>query len=193
MSSVHVLVAHPRTGAGTGAARATRNQGLVPGIIYGNQQLPEMIAIDPKILIKEYHSSGFFSRLFHVSIDGKEQPVLAKDIQVHPVTDAPLHIDFQRVSTSSTLKLFIPITFINEEKCPGLKKGGALNIVHHSLEVICPAIGIPEKIIVDLAKIDLNQAIHLTALSLPEGVKAAHPERDNTIATIAGASSSTEE
>jgi large subunit ribosomal protein L25 len=157
---------------------------MVPGIIYGSKKDPEMIAMDPKTLLAECMQPGFFSRLYSVSIDGKEQEVLAKDIQFHPVTDRPLHVDFMRVSKGAKVHVFVPITFINEDKAPGIKRGGVLNVVHHNLELICPAHSIPEKLVVDLTGQDINQTIHLESLALPADVVAAHPERDNTIATI---------
>lgn len=184
MSTATTLNASLRTVSGTGAARATRLSGLVPGIIYGNRKDPEMITMDPKVLMGECLQPGFFSRLYSISVDGKEQEVLAKDVQFHPVTDRPLHVDFMRIGKGAKVHVFVPVTFINEDKAPGIKRGGVLNIVHHTLELICPAQSIPEKLIVDLAGCDINQTIHLEALTLPEGVVAAHAERDNTLATI---------
>ncbi len=184
MTSVDVLVAQARNTTGTGAARATRREGLVPGVVYGNNKEPQMIAMDPKALVKEFHKPGFFSRLYTLSIEGKEQHVLAKDIQLHPVTDHPLHVDFQRISKNAKIHVNIPVVFINDDKCPGIKRGGLLNIVHHSLEVICPAAAIPEQIVVDLSGVGPNQSIHIADLKMPEGVVPAHPERDNTIANI---------
>jgi large subunit ribosomal protein L25 len=156
----------------------------VPGIIYGNKKDPEMIALDPKALMAECSQPGFFSRLYSVSVGGKEQEVLAKDVQFHPVTDRPLHVDFMRVSKGAKVHVYVPIVFINEDKAPGIKRGGVLNVVHHTIELVCPAQSIPEKLTVDLAGCDINQTIHLEALALPDGVVAAHAERDNTIATI---------
>jgi len=157
---------------------------MVPGIIYGNKKDPEMISIDPKALMTECLQPGFFSRLYSVAVDGKEQEVLAKAVQFHPVTDRPIHVDFMRISKGSKVHVFVPITFINEDKAPGIKRGGVLNIVHHNLELICPAHAIPEKLVIDLTGHDINQTIHLESLVLPSDVVAAHPDRDNTIATI---------
>lgn len=186
MSSIETIVVQSRAASGTGAARATRREGLVPGIIYGDNKEPQLIALDPRILIKEMYKSGFFSRLFTLSLDGKEQHVLAKDIQLHPVSDHPLHIDFQRVRKDAKINVNVPLAFINDDKAPGVKKGGAINIVHHSLEVICPANAIPEQIVVDLGKLEINQGIHVTDLKLPAGVVPAHQERDATLVTIVG-------
>jgi large subunit ribosomal protein L25 len=157
---------------------------LIPGIIYGNKKDPEMISIDPKALMAECMEPGFFSRLYSVAVDGKAEEVLAKDVQFHPVTDRPIHVDFMRISKGAKVHVFVPVVFINEDKAPGIKRGGVLNIVHHNLELICPAQSIPANLTVDLTGKDINQTIHLEGLTLPEGVIAAHPERDNTIATI---------
>ncbi|MBM3632514.1 MAG: 50S ribosomal protein L25/general stress protein Ctc [Alphaproteobacteria bacterium] len=184
MSTAITLNASPRTLSGTGGARAVRTSGMVPGIIYGNKKEPEMIAMDPKVLMTECLQPGFFSRLYSVALDGKEQEVLAKAVQFHPVTDRPIHVDFMRVSKGAKVHVFVPVTFINDDKAPGIKRGGVLNIVHHNLELICPAHSIPEKLVVDLSGCDINQTIHLDTLALPSDVVAAHPERDNTIATI---------
>jgi large subunit ribosomal protein L25 len=184
MSTAITLNASPRTLSGTGGARAVRTSGMVPGIIYGNKKEPEMIAMDPKVLMTECLQPGFFSRLYSVALDGKEQEVLAKAVQFHPVTDRPIHVDFMRISKGAKDHVFVPVTFINDDKAPGIKRGGVLNIVHHNLELICPAHSIPEKLVVDLSGCDINQTIHLDTLALPSDVVAAHPERDNTIATI---------
>jgi len=165
MGTTITINASPRTLAGTGGARAVRTSGMVPGIVYGNKKDPEMIALEPRSLMAECMQPGFFSKLYSLSINGAQQEVLAKHVQFHPVTDRPLHVDFMRVSK-------------------GAKVHGVLNIIHHNLELICPAQSIPEKLVVDLTGREINQTIHLEALALPEGVIAAHPDRDNTIATI---------
>lgn len=193
MSTAITLNAEPRTLSGTGGARAVRNLGMVPGIIYGNKKDPEMITIQPQDLMKECLQPGFFSKLYAISLNGKEQQVLAKDVQFHPVTDRPIHVDFMRVAADAKIRVFVPITFINEDKAPGIKRGGVLNIVHHNIELICPVQSIPEKLVVDLSGRDINQTIHLEELNLPTGIVAAHPERDNTIATIVAPSAMEEE
>ena len=193
MSAATTLQAQKRTETGTGAARATRKAGFVPGIIYGDNKEPQMIAVDPKVLAKECQSSGFFSRVFDITLDGKTQQTVAKDVHLHPVTDEPMHVDFQRVNKDSKIHVSIPINFINEDKAPGIKRGGMLNIIFHTLEVICPVQSIPERLTVDLTGADSNHSILIAALNLPKGVVAAHPERDNTIATIVAPSSGDEE
>ena len=193
MSTAITLNASPRTASGTGGARSVRNAGLVPGIIYGNKTDPEMIALEPKELMGQCLQPGFFSKLFSLSVNGAEQQVLAKDVQYHPVTDLPVHVDFMRVTRDAKIRVYVPISFINEDKAPGIKRGGVLNVVHHTIELVCPAHSIPQKLTVDLSGRDINQTIHLEELNLPEGVVAAHAERDNTIATIVAPSGMTEE
>lgn len=189
MSAVEVLSAQSRENCGTGPARALRRQDMVPGIIYGDNQAPQMIAVDSKALCKEYESSNFFSKVFTLEINNKKQQVIAKDIQLHPVSDAPLHVDFQRVNKDSKVNVAVPVTFINEDKSPALKRGGALNVIIHALEIICSPHAIPEKLEVDLTGVEMNHSILIKHLKLPEGAKAAHGVRDNVLATIVAPSS----
>lgn len=184
MSSVETIPVQSRQAAGTGAARAIRREGLVPGILYGNKKEPQTIALDPRPLLKELYKPGFFSRLFTLSVDGKDQHVLAKDIQLDPVTDAPLHIDFQRVGKDSKIQVNVPIHFINDDRAPGVKKGGSLNVVHHTLELKCSAMAIPEEITVDLAKLEMGHGIRLSEIKLPDGVNVVHADQDITIVNI---------
>lgn len=188
MTSVETIVVQARAASGTGPARAVRREGAVPGVIYGNNQAPQHISVEPSILVKEMHKPGFFSRLFTLSLDGKEQHVLAKDIQLHPVSDHPLHVDFQRISKDSKIKVNVPLTFLNDDKAPGVKKGGAVNIVHHRLEITCLALAIPEQIIIDLGKLEMHQGIHVKDLQLPAGVTPVAQD-DMTLVTIVGTSS----
>ncbi len=185
MTSVETIVVQSRAAAGTGPARAIRREGVVPGVIYGNNKEPVHISVEPRVLIKEMYKPGFFSRLFTLSLNGKEEHVLAKDIQLHPVSDHPLHVDFQRVSKDSKIKVNVPLSFINDEKAPGVKKGGAINIVHHTLEVTCLAVAIPEQIVIDLGKLEMNQGIHIKDLALPAGVTPVTQD-DMTLVTIVG-------
>lgn len=184
MAAQQALQLTKRDGSGTGAARACRRQGMVPGVVYGANQSPQSISIDPKTLIREMNTPGFFSRVVHLDIEGSKEQALVKDLQVHPVTDMPMHIDFMRVAKGSKITVHVPIKFINEDKSSELKRGGVLNVVHHSLEVICPVDSVPESFTVDLATTDISKGIHIAELKLPKDVKAAHGERDNTIATV---------
>lgn len=184
MAQAIAFKAEERQGTGTGVARALRRVGKIPGIIYGGGQDPQPISVELKAVNMEIQKPGFFSRVYTVEAGKNTQQVIARDIQFHPVTDLPLHVDFQRVTKDSKLNVFVPVEYINEEKCPGLKVGGMLNIIIHNLEVICPADAIPEKITIDLAGVNINQSMHLESIKLPDGVKAAHPARDYTLVTI---------
>jgi len=140
--------------------------------------------VDPKALMKELTTPGFYSRIYDLSIAGAKEQVLPKAVQLHPVTDRPLHVDFMRVGKGSKLHVHVPIVFLNEDKSPGIKRGGVLNIVHHTLELICPVESIPDRLEIDLTGSEIGHPIHISIIQLPEGVIAAHPERDNTIGTI---------
>ncbi|RZI46110.1 50S ribosomal protein L25/general stress protein Ctc [Candidatus Finniella inopinata] len=193
MSNIGALTAMSRGNKGTGPARALRRADMVPGIIYGDRKEPEMIAVNFKALAREHQSSNFFSKVFTLEINGKKQEVIAKDIQLHPVSDAPLHVDFQRINKDSKVNLFLPVTFINEEKSPAMKRGGALNVIIHSLEITCSPHMIPENLVVDLSGVEMHQSILIEHLKLPQGAQAAHPVRDNVLATIVAPSGTTDE
>lgn len=179
-----------RDRAGKGAARATRRQGLVPGVVYGNKQSPDLVAIDPRPLMAAMHKAGFATRVFDLAIEGETatQSVMVHDVQFHPVTDAPIAVDFMRVSAETDVVVEVPVHFINQERCPGIKRGGVLNIVRHEIEVKAKANALPEAIEVDLAGVDINESIHISAVKLPAGVAPTITDRDFTIATIAAPS-----
>lgn len=197
MAQAIALKAEERQGTGTGVARALRRVGKIPGIIYGGGHEPQPIAVDLKVVSNEIQTPGFFSRVYTLEMDqAKVQTklqVIARDIQFHPVTDLPLHVDFQRVNKDSKIHVSVPVEYINEDKAPGLKLGGMLNVIIHNLEVVCPADSIPGKITIDLAGLNINQSIHLEAVELPKGVKAAHAARDYTLVTLVPPSGAEEE
>ena len=184
MSAENVLTLEKRDSFGTGAARACRRAGMVPGVLYGATKEPQGIAIDPKTLGREFSKAGFFARVFQLDIEGAKEQALVKDVQLDPVTDVPTHIDFMRVTKGTKVHVHVPLRFINDDKAAALKQGGVLNIVHHRLEVIAPAESMPTSFIIDLAVMDLSKGIHISDLKLESGVVAAHPERDNTLATV---------
>lgn len=178
------LTAVKRERAGKGAARAVRNEGLVPGVIYGDKQPPAMFAIDPRQLLAQMARPGFWTHQFEVVIDGQTQLTMCQDLQVHPVTDRPIHVDFLRIRADSVVTVEVPVKFVNEEASPGLKRGGVLNIVRHEVEVHCSASAIPEILYADLTGLDVGDSIHISAISLPEGVKPTITDRDFTVATV---------
>lgn len=184
MSADNVLALQTRDSFGTGAARACRRAGMVPGVVYGANKDPQGIAVDPKTLGREFSKPGFFARVFQLDINGTKEQALVKDVQLDPVTDTPTHIDFMRVTKGTKVHVHVPLYFINEDKAPALKRGGVLNIVHHRLEVVAPAESMPTSFTIDLAALDLSKGVYITDLNLEKGVVAAHPERDNTLATV---------
>lgn len=188
-----IIQAKSREVRGTGRVRAIRREGLVPGIIYGRGKEPEPIAIEKKDLLLESVHAHFFSKVYQIDVGGKKQAVIAKDLQLHPVTDLPLHVDFLRVEKDSRIHVFVPIEYIHEDKSPGIKKGGVLNVILHTIEVVCPANAIPEKFTISLEGLELGHSVHLNAIELDSKVVVAHPDRDNTFATIVAPSGMKEE
>lgn len=183
MAQVTTLAAAERANKGT--ARATRRQGLVPGVVYGDKQSPLSVSIEMSALTRQLERAGFFTHLFDLEIEGKKHRVLPRDVQFDPVSDRPLHVDFLRVSASTQVRVNVPVVFLDTDKSPGIKRGGTLNIVHHDIEVICSPDSIPEKFEISLAGLQINEAVHLSALKLPSNVKLTTQDKDFTIATIA--------
>ena len=185
MADVHKLSAEPKERAGKGAARAARRSGRVPAVIYGAKKDPVMITLDPLDVRREINKAGFFATLFDIEVGNKKERVLARDLQLHPVSDSPLHIDFLRVSATTEVTVAVPCSFINEEESPGLKRGGVLNVVRYEVELTCRADAIPQEIVIDLTGLDIGEGVHISMVSLPDGVSPAITDRDFTIATIA--------
>lgn len=184
MADTVTFNAESRARVGKGAARAERRNGRVPAVIYGANKDPEAISIDPAQLRAARMQPGFFATLFEVEVEGNSQQVLCRDLQLHPVTDRPMHADFLRVTERTQINVEIPVSFENEEESPGLRQGGVLNVVRHVVEVICRAGSIPNDITVDLAGLEIGDSVHISNVSLPDGVKPTI-DRDFTIATIA--------
>jgi len=182
------LKAEAREQVGKGSARAVRRDGKVPAVIYGDKQPPLAIALSYKEIFYKIHGGGFLTTVATIDVDGKKIQVLPKDYQLDPVRDFPLHVDFLRVGKNTLVSVDVPVRFINEEKSPGIKRGGVLNVVRHEVEFQCPANAIPEFITVDLDGAEIGQSIHISSVKLPEGVKPVISDRDFTIATIAGSS-----
>ncbi|HWK14723.1 MAG TPA: 50S ribosomal protein L25/general stress protein Ctc [Rhizobiaceae bacterium] len=179
------LKAEARDRAGKGSAREIRRQGKIPAVIYGDKQPPLSIALSYKEIYYKIHGGGFLTTIATIDVDGKKIQVLPKDFQLDPVRDFPMHVDFLRVGKNTVVTVQIPVHFENEEKSPGLKRGGVLNIVRHEVEFSAPANAIPDSITVDLTGTDLGDSIHISAVKLPDGVKPTITDRDFTIATIA--------
>lgn len=182
-----VLPVEVREGTGKGAARAARRAGLVPGVLYGGDRGAVSIAVKANVLRKAIHTGKFLSHMVTLEHGKEKQPVIPKDVQFHPVTDEPLHIDLFRVEEDTVIDVEVTVHFINEEKSPGLKRGGVLNVVRHAVELSCPAGSIPEEIVIDLSGKEIGDSIHISDVTLPEGVTPTITDRDFTIATLQGA------
>jgi large subunit ribosomal protein L25 len=185
MSEIVNLDAQARPKGGKGPARAVRRAGSIPAVIYGAKEAPMLIAVPPKETTRELHRAGFFTRRMTITIDGKKHDVLPRDVQLHPVTDRPVHFDFLRITKDSIIEVMVPVVFLNETASPGLKRGGVLNIVRHEVGVRCKPDAIPEKLEFDLTGLEIGHSIHISAISLPDGVKPVIRDRDFTVATIA--------
>lgn len=194
MAEIFTLGAVPRDRAGKGAARAVRRAGKVPSVVYGARKDPRMIAIDPLELRMSMERGSFFSTVFDINIDGGDtERVLPRDIQLHPVTDVPQHVDFLRVSAATKVTVEVPCNFLNEEESPGLRRGGVLNVVRYDIEVQCAVDSIPASFDIDLTGLDIGDSIHFSHVSVPEGVEPTITDRDFTIATIAAPNVETDE
>jgi len=185
MSETIQMSATKRDRAGKGSARAARRSGLIPAVIYGGKTAPETININDNSFRKLMSQPGIMSHVIALDVEGKKTNVLPRDIQFHPVTDAPLHVDFLRITASSTVMVMVPVVFTNEDASPGLKGGGVLNIVRHEIEMSCSATSIPESLTVDLTGTEIGDSVHISAVSLPENTQPTITDRDFTIATIA--------
>lgn len=184
MAEAQSLAAALRDRAGKGAARQARRDGMVPGVVYGAKQDPLLINMEPRVLMRELRRTGFYTRVFDLKVGEQTEHVLPRDVQFDPVSDKPIHVDFLRVSDSATIHVMVPVVFLNEGASPGLKRGGVLNVVRHEIGFICRVDSIPHQIDVDLTGRDIGDSIHISEISLPEGVRPEISDRDFTVATI---------
>ena len=192
MADVIEIEATARPKGGKGAARAVRREGKIPAVIYGEKKAAETIALDANELWKIVQKGRFLSTVLDINVGGQKRRVLPREVQLDPVKDTPLHVDFQRVGDSATVRVIIPVQFINDGLSPGLKRGGVLNIVRHEVEVTCPPDRIPHHFTVDLEGLEIGRSIHISSIDLGEGVAPTILNRDFTVATIAGKKSDEE-
>lgn len=178
------LKAQARSGVGKGAARALRREGLIPAVIYGDKKAPLPISVTYKDAMKAITSGGFLSHVITLDVEGEKHRVIPRDYQLDPVKDRALHVDFLRIGKGSKLNVQVHVNFINEEASPGIKRGGVLNIVHHTLDLTVDADNIPEGIDVDLTGMDVGDSVHISSIKLPAGATDHSHEEDLTIATI---------
>ncbi|HRE44302.1 MAG TPA: 50S ribosomal protein L25/general stress protein Ctc, partial [Terricaulis sp.] len=181
-----VLNVEVRERTGTGAARTIRNSGSIPGVLYGGPRGAVPIEIKAADVHAAIRSGKFLSHMVELDHKGEKQPVIPRDIQFHPVTDHPIHIDLYRVEENSEIAVDVVVHFKNHEASPGLKRGGALNIVRHTVRLKVKASAIPEQIEVDLTGKDIGESIHISSIELPAGARPVIKDRDFTIATIVG-------
>src|SRR3954452_3576174 len=182
------LKAESREQVGKGSARAVRRNGKVPAVIYGDRQPPLAIALSYKDIYYKIHGGGFLTTLATIDVDGQKIEVLPKDYQLDPVRDFPVHVDFLRVGKDTEVTVEVPGNFINEDKSPGIKRGGVLNIVRHEIEFRCRANSIPEFITVDLDGTDIGDSVHISPTKLPAGVRPVIADRASTVARVPGSS-----
>ena len=188
-----VLNVEVREDVGTGGARAARRAGKVPGVLYGGARGPVPIAVASNEFRKALYSGKLLGHMVTLKHGGESQSVIAKDVQFHPVNDEPVHFDLYRVDEHQLIRISVPVHFKNQEASPGLKRGGALNIALHQVELLAPADSIPEELVVDLTGLDVGDSVRALDLKLPVGVQIAPHDRDATVASIATSSAMTSE
>lgn len=187
------LKAETRERVGKGSSRELRRNGLIPAVIYGDKKAPLSIALSTKEVTQRIHAGGFMTTVATIDVNGEKISVLPKDYQLDPVRDFTMHVDFLRVSASSRVTVQVPVHFINEEKSPGIKLGGMLNIVRHDVELHCPANDIPEFLTADLDGLKIGDSIHISHIKLPKNTSPVIADRDFTVATIVGTAAAKEE
>ena len=185
MATFTTIEAEARERAGKGAARASRRAGKVPAVIYGAKEAPSLIAIDPKTVMRELHRGGWRSRLYEVKSGDVTSRALIREIQFHPVSDKPIHVDFQRLAAGQRIRVGVAVHFLNEATSPGIKKGGVLNVVRHTVEVMADPETIPEFLTADLGPLDIAANIRWSDLSGTEALVPVITGRDFVIATLA--------
>ena len=184
MSEQLTLPAEARDRAGKGASRALRREGRVPAVIYGEKKEPLSVHVEEKLLAKMLSTGHFMNSVIMVEVGGKANRTLPKDVQFHPVSSRPIHVDFVRIGEHAQVHVNVPVRFLDEEDSPGLKRGGVLNVVRHELELVCDAAKIPNEIAISLSGLEIGDAVHISSVTLPEGSKSAIEDRDFTVATV---------
>ncbi len=185
MAENATIAAERRELTGKGPARAARRAGRVPGVIYGSKKEPSLITLDPRELDRELRTGAFLATVYDVQTGQDKERVLPRAVQFDPLSDRAIHVDFLRVSATTSVTVRVPVHFLNEEESPGLKRGGLLNVVRHEIEMICRADAIPPGIEIDLTGLDIGDSVHISMIALPEGVAPTIVDRDFTVATIA--------
>ena len=184
MAKITSIRVNERNTAGKGAARAERRAGLIPGVIYGEKKEPVMFSISALDLDAQMRQKGFWTRQFEIEVGKNKYHAICQDIQTHPITDRPIHIDFLRVSENTELQIEVPVMYENELSCPGMKLGGVLNAIYRTIDVMCKPKDIPETLFVDLTGLEMGDVVKMGDIKFPAGVKPVE-DLDTTIAAIA--------
>lgn len=184
MAKNYALEAAKREQAGKGAARSLRREGKIPAVIYGDKKEPVTITLDMNTVNVEYNKGQMFTTLCDMNVEGEKHLVLARDVQLHPVTDVVEHADFLRVTPKTKIAVSVPVQIVDEEQSPGLENKGILNVTRFEVEVVCVATNIPDVIEVSVAGKEQGDAVKSSDAKLPEGAKFVIDDRDFTIATI---------
>jgi large subunit ribosomal protein L25 len=175
-----------RERAGKGAARATRRGGMVPGVVYGAKQEATLLALDPRDVMKELTKGGWQSHLFEVAVkDGPTERTIMRDVQFDPVTDRPIHVDFQRVAPGARIRIRVPVVFLNEDTSPGMKAGGVLNVVRREVEVLAEPDKVPERFEIDLAEVKIGENLRWSSIRDHSGALPGIVGRDFMVASLA--------
>ena len=185
MADDTVFEVEAREGAGKGAARATRRRGKVPAVLYGAHQAPSLLAVDPALVQREIRRPGWRSRVYSLSVSGESVRALLRDVQIHPVSDAVEHVDFQRLALGEKVRVGVAVRFVNEGRCPGIKRGGVLNVVRHSVECFCDPDNVPAYFEADLGALNINDNVRWSNLRGTEGIRPVISGRDFVVVTIA--------
>lgn len=185
MTEIVNLHAEVRERAGKGAARAVRRAGRVPGVVYGGKKAPLLVSVDPRDIRRGLDAGIFFSTIYNLDVGSDVERVIPRDVAMHPIKTMPQHVDFMRVTADTRITVEVPVHFLNEEECPGLKRGGVINVVRYHVEVHCGIDNIPQGFDLDLTGLDIGDSIHASKLALPQGVTLTITDRDFTIATVA--------
>ena len=185
MANFTTISAEARERAGKGAARASRRAGMVPAVIYGAKEAPTLIQLEPKLVVRELQRGGWRSRLYEVEVNGAPTRALIREVQFHPVSDRPIHVDFQRLAAGQRIRVRVAVQFEEEATSPGLKKGGVLNVVRHTVEVLADPESVPEAFVAKLGALDINDNVRFSDLVGTENVVPVITGRDFVIATVA--------
>ena len=193
MAELQTLRAEARAETGKNAAHRIRARGHIPAVLYGGSADNQTLTVEEREFSKHYSTGTVLTTLFMLDVDGKKIRVIPRGVEIDPVSDRPIHVDFMRLVDGSSIAIHIPVHFHGQEVSPGLKKGGVLNIVRHTVELYCPVDKIPTFIEGDLSQADIGDSLHISAFKLPEGVRPVIQNRDFTVATVAAPTTYVEE